>query len=65
METSLSLILVYPTLSAPAGFEWKLLLFLVGVFTLSGAFAKHGLANRLADLAANWIVGIGSGNTVT
>ena len=31
------------------GFEWKVLLFLAGVFTLSGAFAKHGLAQRLAD----------------
>lgn len=43
-----------------AGFEWKLLLFLIGVFTLSGAFAKHGLAN----LAANWIVSTSSGNIV-
>ncbi len=31
------------------GFEWKLLLFLIGVFVLSGAFAKHGLAEMVAD----------------
>ncbi len=31
------------------GFEWKLLLFLIGVFVLSGAFAKHGLAKIVAD----------------
>jgi len=31
------------------GFEWKLLLFLAGVFTLSGAFAKHGLATATAQ----------------
>jgi len=31
------------------GFEWKTILFLIGVFTLSGAFAKHGLALRLAE----------------
>jgi Na+/H+ antiporter NhaD/arsenite permease-like protein len=32
------------------GFEWKLLVFLVGVFILSGAFHKHGLADATADL---------------
>lgn len=42
------------------GFEWRLLLFLIGVFALSGAFAKHGLAN----LAAKWIVNTSSGNIV-
>ena len=31
------------------GFEWKTLLFLAGVFTLSGSFEKHGLARALAD----------------
>ncbi|MEM1646009.1 MAG: SLC13 family permease [Ignisphaera sp.] len=31
------------------GFEWKLLLFLIGVFTLSGAFEKHGIAYMLAE----------------
>ena len=36
------------------GFEWKLLLFLAGVFTLSGAFAKHGLAG----MVANWILSV-------
>mgnify|MGYP005629728435 CR=1 FL=1 len=30
------------------GFEWRTLLFLTGVFVLSGAFAKHGLAKHLA-----------------
>ncbi len=40
------------------GFEWRLLLFLAGVFVLSGAFAKHGLAIA----AAKWLVSIGSGN---
>ncbi len=30
------------------GFEWKTLIFLSGVFVLSGAFEKHGLAYRLA-----------------
>jgi len=43
-----------------AGFEWKLLLFLIGIFTLSGAFTKHGLAN----IVAKWIVNMGSGNIV-
>lgn len=43
-----------------AGFEWKLLLFLIGIFTLSGAFTKHGLAN----IVAKWIVNTGSGNIV-
>jgi len=32
-----------------AGFEWKLPVFLVGVFTLSYAFAKHGLAKTAAS----------------
>ncbi len=40
------------------GFEWKLLLFLAGVFVLSGAFAKHGLAIA----TARWLVSVGSGN---
>ncbi len=40
------------------GFEWRLLLFLIGVFVLSGAFAKHGLA----IVAARWLVSVGSGN---
>lgn len=31
------------------GFEWKLLLFLIGVFALSGAFEKHGLARLFAE----------------
>ncbi len=31
------------------GFEWKLLVFLAGVFTLSGAFAKYGLAEKFAE----------------
>ncbi|MCD6301758.1 MAG: citrate transporter [Staphylothermus sp.] len=31
------------------GFEWKLLVFLAGVFALSGAFAKHGLAQKFAE----------------
>lgn len=31
------------------GFDWKLLVFLIGVFALSGAFAKHGLANKFAE----------------
>ncbi|ADI31276.1 SLC13 family permease [Staphylothermus hellenicus] len=31
------------------GFDWKLLLFLIGVFALSGAFAKYGLANKFAE----------------
>ncbi len=30
------------------GFEWELLVFLAGVFVLSGAFAKYGLAERFA-----------------
>ena len=30
------------------GFEWRLLLFLAGIFTLSGAFAKYGLATAVA-----------------
>ncbi len=42
------------------GFEWKLLLFLVGVFVLSGAFAKHGLAS----MAAEYIISIGARNLV-
>ncbi len=42
------------------GFEWKLLLFLVGVFVLSGAFAKH----RLASMAAEYIIDIGARNLV-
>ncbi len=29
------------------GFEWKLIIFLVGVFTLSYAFQKHGIAERV------------------
>ncbi len=40
------------------GFEWKLLLFLVGVFTLSGAFAKHGLASRVAT----YLIELSGGN---
>ncbi len=40
------------------GFEWKLLVFLIGVFTLSGAFAKHGLAG----MVANGILFLGSDN---
>jgi len=32
-----------------AGFEWKLPVFLMGVFTLSYAFAKHGLAKTVAS----------------
>jgi len=32
-----------------AGFEWKLPVFLMGVFTLSYAFAKHGLAKTAAS----------------
>ena len=31
------------------GFEWKLLLFLMGVFVLSGAFAKYSLAKTVAQ----------------
>lgn len=31
------------------GFEWKLLVFLVGVFVLSGAFEKHGVASIFAE----------------
>ncbi len=31
------------------GFEWKLLVFLVGVFMLSGAFNSYGLAARFAE----------------
>ncbi len=42
------------------GFEWKLLLFLTGVFTLSGAFAKYGLAS----MAADYITSIGARNLV-
>ena len=30
------------------GFEWKLLVFLIGVFALSGSFAKYGLASAFA-----------------
>ena len=40
------------------GFEWKLILFLIGVFTLSGAFAKHGLA----EIVAHKIISLGYGN---
>ena len=32
------------------GFEWELLVFLAGVFVLSGAFAKYGLAERFAKI---------------
>ncbi len=35
--------------SIKEGFEWKLIVFLAGVFVLSGAFAKHGLAIIAAD----------------
>lgn len=31
------------------GFEWKLLLFLIGIFVLSGAFEKHGIAYMFAE----------------
>ncbi|MEM1526118.1 MAG: SLC13 family permease [Ignisphaera sp.] len=31
------------------GFEWKLLLFLIGVFVLSSAFEKHGIAYIFAE----------------
>jgi len=31
------------------GFEWKTIMFLAGVFLLSGAFEKHGLAKELAE----------------
>jgi len=40
------------------GFEWKLLIFLAGVFVLSGAFAKHGLAIAMAK----WLVSVGGSN---
>lgn len=42
------------------GFEWRLALFLIGVFSLSGAFAKYGLAT----LVANWIITVGSGDII-
>jgi Na+/H+ antiporter NhaD/arsenite permease-like protein len=32
------------------GFEWKLLVFLMGVFMVSGVFAKYGLARSFAEL---------------
>jgi len=31
------------------GFDWKTIAFLIGVFVLSGAFAKHGLAQQTAN----------------
>lgn len=35
------------------GFEWKLLVFLLGVFMLSGAFEKHGVARLFAEGLVN------------
>ncbi len=40
------------------GFDWRLILFLIGVFILSGAFAKYGLARRFAE----FILGIAGNN---
>ncbi|MEM4717713.1 MAG: SLC13 family permease [Desulfurococcaceae archaeon] len=42
------------------GFEWKLILFLVGVFALSGSFEKHGLA----ALFAEYLLRLSSRNSV-
>lgn len=41
------------------GFEWKLVIFLIGVFALSGSFTKYGLADKFAEA----LLGI-SGNNV-
>jgi Na+/H+ antiporter NhaD/arsenite permease-like protein len=40
------------------GFDWRLIVFLVGVFVLSGAFAKYGLARRFAE----FILGVAGNN---
>ncbi len=44
--------------SIKKGFEWKLLVFLIGVFILSGSFAKYGLA----DETAKGLLGLAGGN---
>lgn len=44
--------------SIAEGFEWKLLVFLIGVFALSGSFAKYGLASAFAKA----LLGIGGSN---
>jgi len=43
---------------AKAGFEWKLLVFLSGVFVLSGAFEKYGLTREFGGA----IIGISHGD---
>jgi len=43
---------------AKAGFEWKLLVFLSGVFVLSGAFEKYGLTKEFGGA----IIGISHGD---
>ncbi len=40
------------------GFEWKLIVFLIGVFVLSGAFAKY----RLATMLAHYLLSIAGNN---
>jgi Na+/H+ antiporter NhaD/arsenite permease-like protein len=40
------------------GFDWKLIVFLIGIFVLSGAFAKYGLARRFAE----FILGVAGNN---
>lgn len=46
------------------GFEWKLVLFLIGVFALSGSFEKHGLAASFAEFLVR-LTGSNSGLTAS